>query len=168
MLILREKDLPREEYMKLARSVTEICRRFGTACVLHSFPDIAAELDCGAVHLPLHQLRLLTANERERFSVLGTSCHSTADAEEALRLGCTYIIAGHIFPTDCKKGLPPRGISFLKDVCGAVDIPVYAIGGITPQTAPLVKSAGAQGCCVMSSAMQCDDAEQLFGALTSH
>lgn len=38
--------------------------------------------------------------------------------------------AGHIFATDCKKGLPPRGLDFLKNVCDAVLIPVYAIGGI--------------------------------------
>ena len=32
--------------------------------------------------------------------------------------------------TDCKKGLAPRGLDFLKNVCDSVDIPVYAIGGI--------------------------------------
>ena len=30
------------------------------------------------------------------------------EAKEAQDLGCTYITAGHIFLTDCKKGLPGR------------------------------------------------------------
>ena len=38
--------------------------------------------------------------------------------------------AGHVYVTDCKKGLPPRGLEFLKEVCTKVTIPVYAIGGI--------------------------------------
>ena len=38
--------------------------------------------------------------------------------------------AGHIYATDCKQGLPPRGLDFLEEVCRAVDIPVWAIGGI--------------------------------------
>ena len=41
---------------------------------------------------------------------------------EAERLGATYVTAGHIFTTDCKKGLPPRGLDFLKNVCDAVTI----------------------------------------------
>ena len=38
--------------------------------------------------------------------------------------------AGHIYVTDCMKGLAPRGLGFLKDVCSTVNVPVYAIGGI--------------------------------------
>ena len=32
-----------------------------------------------------------------------------------------------------QKGLPPRGLDFLREVCRSVDIPVYAIGGIRPE-----------------------------------
>ena len=64
------------------------------------------------------------------FKVIGTSVHSVEDAIKAEQLGATYMTAGHIFATDCKKGLPPRGLDFLKNVCDTVQIPVYAIGGI--------------------------------------
>ena len=56
---------------------------------------------------------------------------------EAERLGATYVTAGHIFTTDCKKGLPPRGLDFLKNVCDAVTIPVYGIGGIKFDPQPM-------------------------------
>ena len=85
--------------------------------------------------------------------------------------------AGHIFATDCKKGLPPRGLDFLKNVCDAVEIPVYAIGGIniapsddsTASDAPPaydampdisvprladVMECGAAGGCIMSGMMR--------------
>ena len=71
-----------------------------------------------------------TDNYQQFFKVIGTSVHSVEDAIKAEQLGATYMTAGHIFATDCKKGLPPRGLDFLKNVCDAVEIPVYAIGGI--------------------------------------
>ncbi|WP_455958797.1 thiamine phosphate synthase, partial [Anaerotignum lactatifermentans] len=79
-----------------------------------------------------------------------------AEAEEAEKLGATYITAGHIYATDCKKGLPPRGLTFLEEVCRRVSIPVYAIGGIKINEKQLreVIDCGAKGGCIMSGMMQ--------------
>ena len=101
----------------------------------------------------------MTDEQRSRLKVLGASCHSLEEALEAERLGCTYIIAGHIFATDCKKGLPGRGLDFLKSICENVSIPVYAIGGIDSSNIEAVRNAGAKGACVMSGFMQCEDVE---------
>ena len=62
--------------------------------------------------------------------------------------------AGHIYATDCKKGLPPKGLSFLTDICVNSSVPVYAIGGITENKVPELKQAGAKGACIMSAAMK--------------
>ena len=163
-ILLREKDLTAGQYRALASEVLHICRTHGTPCILHSFAEVAAELHCPALHLPLRLLRQLTEPEKKRFPVLGTSCHSVEDATEAERLGCTYLIAGHIFDTDCKKGLPGRGLTFLKEVCTAVRIPVYAIGGIQPGNIGQIRQAGASGGCVMSGAMVCDTVSTYLSA----
>ena len=144
-IILREKDLPEAEYLELARQTAEICDRYQTPCVLHSFPGAALELGVKQIHLPLPILRNLSPDERAYFTVLGASCHSAEDAREAETLGCTYITAGHVFDTDCKKGLPGRGLEFLKQVCESVKTPVYAIGGIAPENYKEVMAAGAAG-----------------------
>ena len=161
-ILLREKDLTPEEYRKLAREVQSICKKAGVPCILHSFTGVAEELEADALHLPLPLLRKLPGEDRGRFRQLGASCHSVADAREAQSLGCTYITAGHIFDTDCKRGLPGRGLDFLREVCGAVTIPVYAIGGITAENVAQVRQAGAAGACVMSGAMTCADPETYF------
>lgn len=158
-IILREKDLTKEEYRNLAKQVLQICEKHQVSCILHSFTDEAIELSAEAVHLPLSILREMTEEQRSRFKVLGASCHSLEEALEAERLGCTYIIAGHIFATDCKKGLPGRGLDFLKSICENVSIPVYAIGGINGENIADVCNAGAKGACVMSGFMQCEDVE---------
>lgn len=164
-LILREKDLSESEYKALAQEVMAICRTYGVPCYLHSFAGAAAELGAERLHLPLAALREMPGCEKKRFSVLGASCHSVAEALEAQALGCTYITAGHIFATDCKRGLPGRGTDFLQRVCASVSIPVLAIGGITPENIAAVRLAGAAGACVMGSLMRCDDVSLFLHAI---
>ena len=156
-IILREKDLPEADYRRLAERTLELCRRQAVPCILHSFPDAAADLGAEGLHLPLPLLRALPEGKRAAFRRLGASCHSVAEAREAEALGCTYITAGHIFDTACKAGTPGRGLDFLREVCAAVGIPVYAIGGIAPENFRAVRAAGAAGGCVMSGLMTCPD-----------
>lgn len=164
-IILREKDLSEEEYMKLAEDVIKICKKYNTLCILHTFAGVAKKLNCRSLHLPLYILRTLSDEEKSGFTVLGASCHSAEDAIEAEKLGCTYITAGHVFDTDCKKGLPGRGTEFLKRVCESVTIPVYAIGGINFDNIAEVRKCGTAGACVMSGAMMCDDLEKYLGEM---
>ena len=154
-IILREKDLCEEEYKELAVRVLDICRKYDVTCILHSFVNVAIELKCAAIHLPLHLLEQMSGEEKAMFSIIGASCHSVEDAARAERSGCTYITAGHVFDTDCKKGLPGRGLEFLEKVCESVSIPVYAIGGISAENVGEVRKAGAAGGCVMSGMMMC-------------
>lgn len=164
-IILREKDLSPEEYEQLAAAVMEICGRYDVKCILHSFSAVAISLRADAIHLPLHLLRELSHEQKAHFNVLGASCHSVDDALEAQALGCTYITAGHVFETDCKKGLPGRGLEFLQKVCAAVEIPVYGIGGIDSDNIALVRNAGASGACLMSSLMAAEDVTGLMKAM---
>lgn len=154
-LILREKDLSEAEYTALAKDVLAICQRHNVSCILHTYFRAAKELGCDAIHLPLPLLRA-HKEELSGFSHVGTSIHAPAEAEEAEKLGATYITAGHIYATDCKKGLPPRGLTFLEEVCRKVSIPVYAIGGIKINEKQLqeVMNCGAKGGCIMSGMMQ--------------
>ena len=81
------------------------------------------------------------------------------DAALAASHGASWLIAGHVYPTACKLGLPPRGIPFIRQICETVSIPVYAIGGITADKQNTLRLAGAEGCCVMSHWMQCPNPE---------
>lgn len=164
-IILREKDLSPAEYRVLAAQVTEICTQYGVTCILHSFVDVALILHPEAVHLPLHILRSMTPEEKAVFRSVGASCHSVEDALEAERLGCTYITAGHIFETGCKRGLPGRGLPFLREICKSVRIPVFAIGGIDPDNIGQVRAAGAGGACLMSSLMTTRDVPGLLRSM---
>ena len=183
---LGKKDMPEAEYLSLARDVTALCKEYDVQCILHSFINVALELNHPYIHLPLPILEKYAAapcqhfmpdvistlshknaaDYQQFFKVIGTSVHSVEDAIKAEQLGATYMTAGHIFATDCKKGLPPRGLDFLKNVCDTVQIPVYAIGGINIASSegddstlnvPRLKEVmecGAAGGCIMSGMMR--------------
>ena len=65
-----------------------------------------------------------------------------------------YVVAGHIFKTDCKKGLEPRGLKFVENLSSVLNIPVFAIGGINERNSQSVINSGAFGLCMMSSLMK--------------
>ncbi|RHF51578.1 thiamine phosphate synthase [Mitsuokella multacida] len=153
-IVLREKDMEEVAYEALAREVQAICRRHQVPFIAHTYARVAVHLGADGLHLPLPLLRRLRESGEALPAHLGTSCHSLADVREAKRLGCSYLIAGHIYATSCKPGLPPRGLAFLREVTAATELPVYAIGGITPARLREVLAAGAAGGCAMSSLMR--------------
>lgn len=155
-IILREKDLSEAEYEKLAKQVIRVCPEV----TLHSYPDTAKRLGVNKIHLPFSMLE-----KGIGFETTGVSIHSAEEARQAEQMGADYVTAGHIFATDCKKGLAPRGTEFLAETVKAVNIPVYAIGGITPENIALIKETGARGACIMSGFMQCDNAGEYMEIL---
>lgn len=155
-VILRAKALDKAAYRTLALQAQQSCEAAGIPLILHSDWQLARELGISMLHLPLAFLRQISEYERAYFTWLSTSVHSVGEAQEAQALGATVLIAGHIYTTQCKAGLAPRGLGFLQSVCSAVSLPVYAIGGIgfdAAQHAEL-KTNGARGACVMSAYMR--------------
>lgn len=150
-VILREKDLSEEDYEALAR---QVLAAGGDKVVLHHFPNVCARLGVPRLHLSLGELEACP-QLRDRVELLGVSIHAPEETVRAQALGADYVTAGHVFDTDCKKGLPGRGLDFLRAVCGSVDIPVYAIGGIGPDNLADVARTGAAGACLMSGLMTC-------------
>lgn len=167
-IILRDKESDIDDYTVFAEKSLKICRKYNIPCSIHTYADTAEKLGAGDIHIPMTVLRSFSENITGRFRTVGASVHSVEEAAEAENFGADYITAGHIFTTNCKKGLPPRGLSFLEKVCKNVDIPVYAIGGINPENISSIRNAGASGACIMSSFMNCDDPVLLLHQLRNH
>lgn len=153
-ILLREKDLTEREYLELAEKVLSICKSHNRRCILHTYYKAAKELGCKEIHLPLPLLqKMREEGEKQWFTTVGTSVHSLKQANLAMHLQADYMTAGHIFETDCKKGLPGRGLSFLSKVVCKSEVPVYGIGGISADNAGQIMETGAAGVCIMSGFM---------------
>lgn len=155
-VILRAKALDKAAYRTLALQAQQSCKVTGIPLILHSDWQLANDLGISKLHLPLALLRQMPACKRTHFTWLSTSVHSVEEAIEAQALGATVLIAGHIYTTQCKAGLAPRGLGFLQAVCSAVSLPVYSIGGISFDAAQHaeLQANGARGACVMSAYMR--------------
>lgn len=160
-ILLREKDLSEEEYEKLAVKIIKICEEYNTECILHTYFKTAKKLAVKKIHLPLSVLKN-NQNLIYDFDSIGVSIHSLDDAVEAQKLGASYMTAGHIFATDCKKGIPGRGLPFLENIINHADIPVFAIGGISSSNIKDVIKCGASGICIMSGLMNITQPEDFF------
>ena len=155
-IVLREKDLSEAEYEALAQKVNAVCQEYGTECILHQNVEVAKRLGVKKIHLSL-PLAQKYRKELEWFEKVGVSTHSLEQIRQAQECSADYVVFGHVFATDCKKGVPPRGLAKLRDVCSGAKVPVYAIGGIAPDNAAQAIAAGAAGVCIMSYGMQASE-----------
>ena len=159
-LTLREKDLDKNEYLNLVKKIYPICKKYRIDLILHQNYDLNLDkkYKIGGFHLSYEIFKSLNKNIREKlikkYKRIGVSIHSLEEAKDVENLGATYVVAGHIFETDCKKGLEPRGLNFIKELSSILTIPIFAIGGINEENSNLVLNSGAFGVCMMSSLMK--------------
>ncbi len=149
-IMFRNKYCKDDDYVKIAFDILKISNKYDVPCSMYRQFDKFSN-----IHMTMPMLQHIRLKDMNFINLAGASVHSVEEAVEAEKMGVDYVIAGHIFETDCKKGLAPRGLDFLNHVCNAVKIPVYAIGGINADNIGLVAKAGADGACIMSGFMTC-------------
>ncbi|MGH7925581.1 MAG: thiamine phosphate synthase [Candidatus Binatus sp.] len=134
-LQLREKDLPARELYELALRLREICTRAGAPLIVNDRVDVAIAAGADGVHLPFDSIgvsmaRKLLGPER----LIGVSSHSPPDVAGAAREGADFAVFGPVFDPISKRAAGPAwGASGLKAACAAGAIPVFALGGMTPE-----------------------------------
>ena len=159
-LTLREKDLYKNEYLNLVKKIYPICKRYRIDLILHQNYDLNLDkkYKIEGIHLSYDNFKSLNKNNKEelirKYKKIGVSIHSLDEAKEVENLGATYVVAGHIFETDCKKDLEPRGLNFIKELSSILTIPIFTIGGINKENSHLAINSGAFGVCMMSSLMK--------------
>lgn len=151
-IMFRDKDCKDDDYVKTAFKILKISDKYSVPCSMYRKFDRFSN-----IHMTMPMLQHIRLADMNFINLAGVSVHSVDEAVEAEKMGVDYVIAGHIFETDCKKGLAPRGLEFLKQVCNAVKIPVYAIGGINADNINSVAQSGADGACIMSGFMTCEN-----------
>jgi thiamine biosynthesis protein ThiS len=94
---------------------------------------------------------------------IGQSVHTPQGAVAAK--GADYVLAGHVYPSPSKPGLPPLEPAGLGRIVAVAPCPVIAIGGITPDRLTEVFQAGARGVAVIGAIAEADDPQAAARAL---
>lgn len=164
-LLIREKDLSADALYAFAAHLVPIARHYGVPLILRGTSEAARHI--GITHLQLSYAEAIAAPLPQEFDSVGISVHSLEEALSAQQLGASSVTYGHIFSSPCKPNLPPRGIASLEEIVQACNIPVYAIGGITKDTLPLLYPANPAAACLMSASMTDPNPETLTTRLRS-
>ena len=150
---LREKDLETRDLLALADTLREAAQRHGARLIVNDRADVALAAGADGVQrthasLPVSALRGIAPAG----FLVGASVHSEAEAQDAAGQGADFIVFGPVYDTASKRRYgPPQGLAALEAVTRAVDRPVLAVGGLTPERVPEVLGAGAAGVAVIGA-----------------
>jgi len=150
---LREKDLEPRELLTLADTLREATQRHRARLIVNDRADVALAASADGVQrthssLPVAALRGITPAG----FLVGASVHSEAEARGAAAEGADFIVFGPVYDTASKRRYgPPQGLAALEAVTRAVDRPVLAVGGLTPERVTDVLAAGAAGVAVIGA-----------------
>ncbi|EOP29154.1 MULTISPECIES: thiazole tautomerase TenI [Bacillus] len=118
--------------------------------VINDRIDIAILLNIPRVQLGYRSADVRLVKEKFSYLHVGYSVHSLEEAIVAFKNGADSLVYGHVFPTDCKKGVPARRLEEISDIASCLSISITAIGGITPENTVDVLTNGVSGIAVMS------------------
>jgi thiamine-phosphate pyrophosphorylase len=156
-LQLRAKGADGAALYAAARRLRDLCRGARVPFCVNDRLDIALAVGADVVHLgqddlPLADALRVRALAKANDMLIGFSTHNRAQALAAAAGGADYIGFGPVFATGSKANPDPVvGLEALAEVCGAVQIPVVAIGGIGLDAVPAVARAGAGAAAVIGA-----------------
>ena len=151
---LREKDMPSEELLPLARRLRQAMEGRAVPAgrqvqlLVNGSLAVALAAEADGVHLPEDAPPV---ERPQRSFLIGRSVHSLATARRAEAEGVDYLIAGPVYETRSHPGREPAGLALIEEVTRSVRTPTLAIGGVTAGRVEDLVRAGASGVAVISA-----------------
>lgn len=150
-LHLRGPGTPSRRLHELAVALREPAATAGSLLLVNDRVDLALAAHLDGVHLPGGGLPAEAARSLlGPGACIGVSVHGTREAVPAADGGADFLVVGTVFATSSHPGREPAGPEILREVAAGVDVPLVAIGGVTPERVADVVDAGAYGVAVLS------------------
>ena len=159
VLQLRHKTLPRGELLNLAREMRSLLR--DVLLIVNDHVDIALLSGADGVHLGPDDLTVSLARRVTGDKLLiGASASSVETARQAVEEGADYLGSGPAFTTPIKSEKNVIGPEGIARIAAAVEVPVFAIGGIDDSNIGQVVAAGLHRAAVIRAVCFAADPEQ--------
>lgn len=157
----REKTLPILQVLAVAETLRKLTREHGALLIINDRVDVCLAVGADGVHLnkgslPIPAVRKIIGPER----LIGYSAHSVSEVIGAEKEGADFAVLGPVYDTPSKRGMgKPIGTAPLLAVSKKSNLPVFAIGGITPKRAEKIFQTGVHGIAVISAILEEEDVE---------
>lgn len=155
---IREKDMPKEDFLAEAIKIRELCNKFNVPLIIND--DVEIAIECGADGVHVGQSDMSADNVRKIIGdkmILGVSAQTVEQAIAAEKAGADYLGVGAVFQTSTKTDADFVSYDDLKKICAKTSIPVVAIGGISEDNMIKLKGSGIDGVALVSAIFASDD-----------
>lgn len=157
---LREKDLPRLDYIREAAQATALCHRYGVPLIVNDSLEVALKSGADGVHVgiedqPVAEIR----RQAGKGFLIGATAKTVEQARAAQAAGADYLGVGAVFPSPTKKNAIRITTGQLREICSSVSIPCVAIGGISRENLPTLAGGGMDGFALVSAIFSQPDIE---------
>ena len=152
-----------------AAALRAVSSRHGALFIVNDRCDVALAVKADGVHLGQEDLPLDLARQiMGRGKIIGISTHGPEDVKAATRGGADYIGYGPLFPSTTKDAHEPVvGLDGLRAIRPLTSLPVFAIGGLTPEAIRGIIDAGADGVAVASAVLDASRMEPTMRDMVS-
>ena len=158
ILQIREKNKGTRAYIDLAEKVHALTRRYGVPLIIDDRVDIALAVDAEGVHLGAEDMTVAAARKiLGEEKIIGATAKTVPWAMDEAAQGADYLGVGAIYPTTTKVKTVLTSTDTLREICGAVSIPVNAIGGLNRDNIDVLAGIPVAGICAVSAIMKAED-----------
>ena len=157
---LREKDLPRLDYIREAAQATALCHCYGVPLIVNDSLEVALKSGADGVHVgiedqPVAEIR----RQAGKGFLIGATAKTVEQARAAQAAGADYLGVGAVFPSPTKKNAIRITTGQLREICASVSIPCVAIGGLSRENLPALAGGGMDGFALVSAIFSQPDIE---------
>lgn len=158
MIQFRDKTLSDENFLETALQLREITCSYGIPLIINDRAEIVIHCNADGLHIGQNDIspedaRQIIGNDK----ILGISARTVAQAKAAANAGADYLGVGDIFGSSSKNNTQRVSYDIMNQICGAVNIPVVAIGGITLERIPSLKGCSIAGIATISAIFSAKD-----------
>ena len=130
----RDKNSKYEIKKSTALKLQTLCKKYNTLFIINDDVVLAKEISADGVHLGRDDMDIDMTRKILGDKIIGVSCYNNLeDAITAEIMGANYIALGSFFNSPTKPEARKIAIDLLPIAKSKLNIPVVAIGGITPE-----------------------------------
>ncbi|HEY0905857.1 MAG TPA: Nudix family hydrolase [Methylophilus sp.] len=143
LLQIREAALSHDDLASLSQEILQMCAAYDCRCLLNGSPEQAQQLGYHGVHL--NSQRLMALTQKPADLLVGASCHTMEQLQQAQTLQLDFALLSPVLPTQSHPEATGLGWEKFAEMVSGLEMPVYALGGMDGTHLAQAQACGARG-----------------------